>query len=142
VQIRVTIEDSGVKDALLRLGERTGNLTPVMKVIGRIVRDSVIRNFEQGGRPSKWTPSKYAAREGRKTLIKSSRLMASITSKAYGDRAEIGTNVVYAAIHQMGGRAGRGGKAKIPARPFLMVQDEDWTEIGRQLAEYITGGRT
>jgi hypothetical protein len=53
--------------------------------------------------------------------------------QATGSRAVVGTNVVYAAIHQMGGQAGRGGRVKIPARPFLMVQDEDWREIGRQL---------
>lgn len=27
----------------------------------------------------------------------------------------------------------------LPARPFLVVQDEDWTEIGAALARHITG---
>ena len=37
----------------------------------------------------------------------------------------IGTNVSYARIHQMGGRAGRGGRSNIPARPYVMYQTQD-----------------
>lgn len=31
--------------------------------------------------------------------------------------------MVYAAIHQFGGRAGKGKKVEIPARPFLPAND-------------------
>lgn len=43
---------------------------------------------------------------------------------------EWGTNVVYAAIHQFGGAAGRKDRrVTIPARPFLGVSNEDRTEL-------------
>lgn len=43
---------------------------------------------------------------------------------------EVGTNVVYAAIHQLGGKAGRKDKrVTIPARPILGVSREDRTEL-------------
>jgi len=73
------------------------------------------------------------------TLIDTGRLRNSITSRAYGDRVEIGTKVVYAAIHQFGGKAGRGRKVTIPARPYLMVQDEDWPQIRVKIIDYILG---
>lgn len=38
---------------------------------------------------------------------------------------EIGPNVEYAAIHEFGGNAGRGGSAKIPARPYMQPSFED-----------------
>lgn len=83
-----------------------------------------------------------------KILQDTATLKASINVKAFNDRVEIfpdsakaGTNLKYAAIHQFGGPAGRKSKrVMIPARPYLMVQDEDWTEIRRKVAEYLTGG--
>lgn len=81
---------------------------------------------------------RYAS--GKKTLIDTARLMNSINSRAYADRVEVGTNVVYAAIHHFGGPAGRGKKVKIPARPYLMVQNEDWREIRAALADYLMKG--
>lgn len=40
---------------------------------------------------------------------------------------KVGTNVVYAAIHEFGGRAGRNGSVLIPSRPFLRpaIADSD-----------------
>lgn len=141
MQIQISIQDNGIRELLGRLQGRMGNLTPVMRSIGETVRRSVERNFEAQGRPAKWTPSQRVLRTGGQTLSLTGRLRRSFSVQATGSRAVVGTNVVYAAIHQMGGRAGRGGKVKLPARPFLLVQDEDWREIERQLADYITGGR-
>lgn len=121
---------------LTQLNESTRNLTPAMQVIGQIVRNSVIKNFMEGGRP-RWTPSK---KKSGKTLIDTARLQNSIKPKAYSDRAEVGTGVKYAAIHQLGGKAGKRHKVNIPARPFLMVQDEDWTEIKAALTAHILKG--
>ena len=141
VTIEVSIDDREVRELLSNLLQRTRNLAPAMKIVGEIIRTSVVKNFEYGGRP-RWRPSRRALRSGGKTLIASARLMKSIKAKAYPDRAEVGTNLIYAAIHQFGGWAGRGYMAKIPARPFLMVQDVDWQEIKKALADYLMeGGR-
>jgi len=37
-----------------------------------------------------------------------------------------GSSVVYAAIHEYGGKAGKGGKAVIPARPYFNPAIEKW----------------
>ena len=138
ITIAVKIEDSQVRTMLSGIQERAGNLTPAMQIIGQIVRNSVLKNFMEGGRP-KWRPSKRAM-QGGKTLVDTARLQNSITAKAFSDRAEVGTNVIYAAIHQFGGKAGRGHKVTIPARPFLMVQPEDWTEIKAALTDHLLKG--
>ena len=174
VVINVKIADGEVKAILTGLRSRVQTLTPAMKVIGDIVRSSVVKNFMEGGRP-KWQPSKRARAEGGQTLRDTGRLYKSITSKAYPDRAEVGTNVKYAARHQFGftgteavrqyirkvktrdvyekiGRKKRiiakgigvvrahSRKAHTPARPYLMVQDEDWPEIKRALEDYLRRG--
>ena len=42
-----------------------------------------------------------------------------------------------AAIHQLGGKAGRGHAVTIPARPFLGVTEQDTTYIGEKAQDYL-----
>lgn len=137
VAIQVKVEDGEIKALLGRLSQRTKDLTPVMRTIGQIVRTSVIKNFEKGGRPERWQPSQRALMAGGLTLVDTARLRNSINAKASSNSVEIGTNVIYGAIHQLGGQAGRGKKVTIPARPFLAVQTEDWTEIKKAITDHI-----
>lgn len=165
--VKVTVDDKAVKALFARLKARVNDLTPAMKVIGEILRTSSVKNFEAGGRPP-WKPSKRAGQ----TLVDTARLRNSITAKAFPDRAEAGTNVKYAGVHQFGFKGtvsipqhtrkvksrnvyeNREGKKKktasgitivkahttkmnIPARPFMMVQDEDITEAKDTLLRHI-----
>lgn len=165
--IKMTIDTAELKKEIGRIITRLEDKTPAMKVIGEIVKSSVIENFQVGGRP-RWTPTKAISmaiayrmkgkaiktkrggitkgfarhKAGKKTLIDTYHLQKSIAPRAFSDRAEIGTNVVYAAIHQFGGKAGRGKKVNIPARPFLMVQDEDWIQMKAAISKHIMGGKT
>ncbi len=64
-----------------------------------------------------------------KILILSGALQKSITHRASPSQVQVGTSRVYAAIHQFGGRAGRGKKVDIPARPYLGLSDADRNSI-------------
>lgn len=161
VRIVAKLDDAGIKEALRRMSD----ISPALEAVGSTVVSSVQRNFEAGGRPHRWAPSKAARREGRKTLVDQGYyggLVGSINYRVEGRRVLVGTNKVYAAIHQFGGRIGARvirpvrGKAlywpgarhpvkkvnwpgaKIPARPFLVVQDKDWAKIRRAISEHIT----
>jgi phage virion morphogenesis protein len=169
VQVDVEIKDSEVKRVFTRLMRNAKNLTPAFREIGEIVRSSVVKNFQAGGRPEKWVPTKirsiymaylgrgkrkrkaYTLRggftkgftrytSGKKTLIDRARLQNSITARAETNRVVVGTDLVYARIHQLGGMAGRNRKVKIPARPYLLVQDEDWAPIGQCLRGFLMKG--
>lgn len=64
--------------------------------------------------------------EGMKILQRSQGgLASSFTKQVSGNTLTVGSNKTYAAIHHYGGLAGRGRRVTIPARPFLVVQDED-----------------
>lgn len=156
MQINIKIEDGQVRAELGRLAGRLRNLTPAMRGIGEIVRTSVERNFAAGGRPDKWKESRRVRQSGGQTLSDTGRLRRSFTVRGYRDRAEVGTNVKYAAIHQRGGTIMARNKpylkfklgdqwvskksVAIPARPFLMVQQEDWGKMQRYLAGYVVEG--
>jgi phage virion morphogenesis protein len=162
--VTITLHDEEALRVIGTLRRRARDMTPFFSEVGEIVRSSIIRNFEEGGRPEAWTPTRirsiYSAyrRKGRKaytlkgalrkafqrhagskkTLIDTADLMNSINARPYPDRVEIGTAKRYAAIHQFGGMAGRNRKVRIPPRPYLLVQDEDWTEIKKELGNYLT----
>ncbi|MFC2414824.1 phage virion morphogenesis protein [Neisseria elongata] len=79
-------------------------------------------NFETeswGGQ--RWKQSRRAADKGGKTLQKSGQLAASLTTQVGSNYALIGSNKKYAAIHLLGGQAGRGHKTNFPARPYLPI---------------------
>ncbi len=126
-----------------QIAERCGDPGPAMAIIGETVRASVLKNFMAGGRPSGWAPLAPATlkkKRGGSILREKNHLMNSINATPVGNAVLVGTNRIYGAIHQFGGRAGRGGSAKIPARPYLLVQDEDWPEMVEQLGDYIMQG--
>jgi len=77
--------------------------------------------------------------KNRKALFQKGNLLNSINWRASNDSVQVGTNRVYAAIHQFGGKAGRGKKVTIPARPYLVVQDEDLDQALDVLDDFLLG---
>ena len=118
---------------LERLSQATTHRTPLMRSIAGTMESAVLQNFEVGGRP-KWLGLKY--RQGT-PLVDTENLMGSITSDYTNDTAIVGTNEPYAAIHQFGGKAGRGRKTTIPARPFLKLTPEDEADIMEDIQAYF-----
>lgn len=134
-----------VKGLFRRLRRAGEDLTPVMRKISFIMLDAVEENFEKEGRP-RWTPLapstiKERKRIGRwpgKMLQRSAGgLAASVSNSWNSNSARAGTNKVYAAIHQFGGRAGRNREAEIPARAFLALTNEDIAEIRAAITAHI-----
>ena len=61
----------------------------------------------------------------------------SITTQYDNEAAIIGSNKVYAAIHQLGGQAGKNKKVTIPARPYLKLTDDDFEEILTETEKFL-----
>ncbi len=147
VAVSVKIDDREVRKLLGGILKRMGNPAPAMKIIGAIARTSIVRNFEKGGRPEKWTSLSLETLKTKKgTAILREQgmaggLMGAVNYKAFNDKVVISANKVYAAIHHFGGKAGRGRKVTIPARPYMMVQDEDWVEMKAALGDFIVRGK-
>ncbi|WP_314721221.1 phage virion morphogenesis protein [Haemophilus pittmaniae] len=118
---------------LERLAVATRDRTPLMRSIAGTMESAVLQNFDVGGRP-KWLGLKY--RQGT-PLVDTENLMNSITSYYDNNIAIVGTNEPYAAIHQFGGKAGRGRKVDIPARPFLVLTPQDEDDILEDVQAYF-----
>lgn len=62
----------------------------------------------------------------------------SINTYYDNDSAVIGSNLEYAAIHQLGGQAGRNKSVEIPACPYLQLTDENFNEILSECNKYLS----
>ena len=132
--IEIEINNAQEVAALLeRLAQATAHRAPLMRSIAGTMDSAVLQNFDVGGRPA-W--KKLKIRQGT-PLVDTENLMGSITSEYSNDEAIVGTNEPYAAIHQFGGKAGRGRKVEIPARPFLALTPQDDADILDDIQDYF-----
>ena len=67
----------------------------------------------------------------------SCQLASSINTEYDEYSAIIGSNLAYAAIHQLGGKAGRNEKVEIPVRPYLALTDNNFKEILEVTEKYF-----
>lgn len=109
---------TGLEAALGALGRASGqaaNPRGLYENVGMSLVVSTQRRFELGVAPdgSPWPPSMRALAEGGKTLIDSARLMQSVTYEATDSGVDVGTNVVYGAIHQLGGTIHQGARQQV-----------------------------
>ncbi|MHB1059812.1 MAG: phage virion morphogenesis protein [Rhodanobacter sp.] len=150
---------------------RVSDLKPLHERIAMLMAAAIRENFDAGGRPTKWKQSKRAKGQRGQTLRDTNRLMNSITSKGDAAKAVAGTNDVRAAVLHFGAKKGSFGTVQaavrahirvikgkeqkvrahsrkqpmpwgnIPARNFVLLQNEDIGEIKNMVGAYLTGGR-
>lgn len=163
------IDDTDFHKLVGEVADRITHNRQILEAIGHIGEDSIRTNFAAGGRPTPWTPLKH--RDGQ-PLRDTGRLMNSIGHQVDGDTVLIGTNLVYAAVHNFGAKKGsfgavvakvreharktRSGNSTtvrahtrtvkipwgdIPAREFMLLQDEDVIEIKGLLVDWIMEGK-
>lgn len=142
----IEIQADEALSALSGVARGLVDASPLMRMIAGSLVAETQKNFEAGGRPA-WlglSPGTLKKRgAGAQTLQDTGRLRASVSDDHGSDFARVGSNVAYAAIHQLGGQTAphvirpRNKKAlafngrvvkkvnhpgsKIPARPFLPV---------------------
>jgi len=140
--LHIDASDLGrVGKRLDRLLRRVSDATPLMDDIGAMLVTSTQDRFERGVDPegTAWKQSDRVTRAqgNAQTLVDTGRLMTSITHVPGNNEVEVGTNVIYGAIHQAGGQAGRGKSVTIPARPYLGISFDDRAEIGNLIDDYL-----
>ena len=143
--IEIKIDNKEVLTRLQELASRGENLRPLMKNIAGIMATATEDNFKDEGRPDKWIDLSETTKKQRQKIgkypgqiLQVSGQLASSVSTAYDDNsAVIGSNLAYAAIHQLGGQTGKNKKVAIPARPYLKLMDDDFEEILSQAEQFL-----
>ena len=135
--IEIKVDNKDVESRLLDLAKQSENLRPLMKNIAGVFAYSTEENFKEEGRPDKWTDLAESTKKQRtktghypgQILQVSGQLASSISTYYDNDSAVIGSNLDYAAIHQLGGQAGKNQSVTIPARPYLQLNNEEIIEV-------------
>lgn len=159
--MQIIIDDSALQQKLEDAADKLADTTQLMQRISMTLLNVTEENFNAEGRP-KWAGIDY--REG-KVLQLSGQLAGSILPFHGANYAGVGSNKIYAAIHQFGGKtrphtirpknkkalAFGGGVFKqvqhpgsnIPARPFLPMdksgnlQPEAYADIAETIDKYL-----
>ena len=108
--IKIEIQDEEVVRLLADIYSKTKKLKPAMHLISLLVKRSIVTNFNTGGRPIAWKPSRRTLKHGGKTLVDLGILRSSFETKSDEKSASVSTNIVYAAIHNFGGEINRASR--------------------------------
>ena len=143
--IEIKLNNKEIEKHLLELAKKAENLRPVMKNIAGILAYSTEENFKAEGRPDKWVNLAESTKKERQKkghwpgqiLQVTGQLASSVNTYYDNDCAIIGSNLDYAAIHQLGGNAGKNHSAEIPARPYILLQQEDEKNIIDEITNYL-----
>jgi phage virion morphogenesis protein len=159
VAISVTISDAKVRRAFEQLERAmSGNTRPVMAAIGVELVGSTHMRFVTQTDPEgqAWHTLNTTYAEGKRNsriLTESGRLRDSINSQPTNDEVRVGTNTIYAAIHQfggtiepknathlwfrMGGNLIKADSVTLPARPFMGISNEDETSVAEIVFDFV-----
>ncbi len=149
MSITISVDDAQVQATLRRLQQRVSNLRPALAAVANELQSVTDHAFQTETDPAtgrRWQDLADSTKKSRTKVGKwpgqilqmsAGGLVASIQPQSSDTFAEVGTNKVYAAIHQFGGRAGRNHASIIPARPFLGLGADDKAEIIAILERHI-----
>ena len=143
--IKIKIDNNAVNEKLLEIAQKSENLRPLMKNIAGVFAYSTEENFKEEGRPDKWTDLAETTKKQRtktghypgQILQVSGQLASSISTYYDNDSAVIGSNLDYAAIHQLGGQAGKKRSVTIPARSYLQLTEDNFDEILLKINNFL-----
>ena len=139
--VLLRLDDEGVRWINGRLGvifAQYSKTQDLMEEIGEHLVTSTLLRMEEAVSPegdpwAAWSDDYAAKREGGAMLMDTERLAGSITYRAETQRVEVGTNVIYGAIHQAGGEE---VGMPIPARPYLGISSEDEIELMQLITDW------
>jgi phage virion morphogenesis protein len=153
--IQLHVAEDSISSGLEELGRRGQDMQPVFETIGDAILSNIEENFRQEGRYSDagipgswrggdnhWTGLAKSTVKKRGTehpiLQQTGALASSFVKEASAGGVIVGTNKEYAAIHNFGGKTGRGHKVTMPSRPILTIADETIAEINEEIGDFLT----
>lgn len=148
---------AAIERALAAIAAGFDDTTGMMDEIGMFLESDTLDRFDTQTAPdgTKWQPSIRAREEVGKTLTDSTQLRSSITHNAQHNLVEVGTNKIYAGVHndgatiraktakglrfQLPGGLGfrRVMEVELPRRQFLGLSPEAETEIPLRAEDWV-----
>jgi phage gpG-like protein len=136
--VRVRLQAAPALSLLDGIAQKLTRVEELLAPAVPLVAAAIERNFEEEGRPVRWTPlsPRYAAYKARRyaaglrILERSGRLRRSITTRLGAGALVTSTDAPHAVLHQSGTR-------RLPARPFLVVTESDKEAVAQAVADSL-----
>jgi len=138
LKVNIRVELHGLDKKLKKLSDM--DFSKPLKQSGIYMERSIGTRFRQ----ARWKPLSpntikwHPHRRGGKPLNDTGRLKQSVTTRAIKKvskhKLQYGTNLVYAPLHNFGGKTKFG---YVPARPFLYFDSKDEQTIKRIFEDYV-----
>ncbi len=129
-----------------RLAVRSFGMREALEVAGAVGESAAkeriqkTRKSPSGNAWQAWSAQYAKTRHAGQSLLSGEgSLHDSLAWQVEGDKVKIGSPLQYAAIHQLGGRAGRNRTAKIPARPYLGFSKKNLQTLTHALVRALEG---
>lgn len=141
---QIEIDTRQLRRAVKRLENLAGfNRSELLDAIGAEVESQTRRRIDEektapDGTPwEEWSDAYAKTRHaGQSLLMGESDLLDSIQFFNRGDSVEVGTNLIYGAIHQFGGAE---VGMNIPARPYLGLSSDNEADVLAVVEDFIEG---
>ncbi|MDC9620132.1 phage virion morphogenesis protein [Xenorhabdus sp. XENO-7] len=141
MRLDVRFDDQGIQEAFQRVMQLGMDTTPITRAVAAVLASESEDAFANQADPTTgqpWTPltpryqAKLAARGRNGPLLQRTQggLALSLSTTYDAGSATIGSNKVYAAIHQWGGLPTMPpGSAAVPARPYMGLSAQGIADI-------------
>jgi phage virion morphogenesis protein len=148
VQLELTLQ--GIEGAARALGALAAtDLADLAFNVGALLESSTkerIATEKAAPDGTPWDPwsARYARKRGphHSLLVGTNALLEATLNYTTGTTVRVGNNLVYGAIHQLGGEIenawGMGIKVTMPARPYLGLSGHDVTAITTLITDTVT----
>lgn len=142
VGVAAQIQPEGIDDAIARLSRAVGIFSDggALDAVGALIESATRRRIGEeriapDGAPwPDWSESYAKTREDQhQLLVGDGDLLDSIAFYTGANEVSVGSNLVYAAIHQFGGE--EVGRPDLPARPYLGLSAGDQGDITSLIAD-------
>jgi phage virion morphogenesis protein len=158
ISLTFQVMDQEVQRAVQQLGRVMTNTRPLMHAIGVGLVGSTHQRFITQTDPDgqAWqtlNPDYAETKRNSRILTESGRLRDSINSRPSNDEVRVGTNVIYARVHQdgatirptngealvfrIGDRLIKVKSVTLPARPYLGISSQDETMIAETVFGFL-----
>lgn len=122
--ITVRIDDRELTNALNRINKVLDNPSAIFSDIQSVMLEDVFDHFDkETGPKQRWKRSQRAIKQGGQTLQDKGILRESIIGRknALRKTATVETAIVYAGVHNAGGKTGRNKSIDMPKREFMWL---------------------
>lgn len=145
--IKITLNDTQAVKSLQQIANQLENPRRMYGILGETLKKIHSDRFKAETDPEgkKWKPLSSRTLELKRKRGKSTKILRQdgylADKTAYNvrnDGVEFGSAEIYARLHQFGGKAGRGKKVTIPARPWLGAGEKDEQLLLRKAERHLS----